>query len=114
MLKWNEDMQRWERIWKSSHTASIPRAFEKVFSPLTKGAHCSPPGSPLLTVHTPFIALTVHTCTWAPCASLCFALARRWKCSRSELVGCKQGPKVACSIWAAQCWGVASRKGVYA
>ena len=44
VLKWNEDMQRWERVWKSSHTASIPRAIEKVFSPLTKGAHCSPPG----------------------------------------------------------------------
>ena len=37
VLKWNEDLQRWERVWKSSHAASIPRAFEKVFSPLTKG-----------------------------------------------------------------------------
>ncbi|CAL5220242.1 g2221 [Coccomyxa viridis] len=36
VLKWNEDMQRWERVWKSSHTASIPRAIDKIFGPLTK------------------------------------------------------------------------------
>ena len=46
VLKWNEDMQRWEKVWKSSHTASIPHAFEKVFSPLTKGALRSLPDGP--------------------------------------------------------------------
>lgn len=44
VLKWNEDMERWERVWKSSNTASMPRVFEKIFSPLTKGIQCSPPG----------------------------------------------------------------------
>ncbi len=46
VLKWNEDMQRWERVWKSSHAASIPRAIDKIFGPLTKGTHRSPPCSP--------------------------------------------------------------------